>query len=131
MKITKDFPGLKYEDGIYKFDGSILTAEALQIELDSWLFVSGSIEAGHGIKAGDGIKAGHGIEAGWGIEAGLSIKCKILFARYFVFAGLAIWKKAEGEDMVVECEKLEADVKYGTVRILQATKKPKKTENAD
>ena len=119
MKITKDFPGLKYEDGIYKFDGSILTAEALQIELDSWLFVSGSIEAGHGIKAG------------WGIEAGLSIKCKILFARYFVFAGLAIWKKAEGEDMVVECEKLEADVKYGTVRILQATKKPKKTENAD
>jgi hypothetical protein len=66
-----------------------------------------------------GISAGWGCEAGGGIKAGLSIRCKLVLSFAFhLFAGIASWKKAEGEDLVVEAKRIDGDVKYGTVRLL-------------
>ena len=121
MKITKDFPGLVDELWCFRFIGSIETEESLEIDLGSkWLIVSGSVKAGEGIKAGMGIKAGEGIKAGWGIKAGLSIRChgELKFA-FHLFAGIASWKKADGDDLLVEAKRIDGDVKHGTVRLLQ------------
>ena len=120
MKITKEFPGLVEESWCFRFAGSIQTEWSIEIDLgNKWLIVSGRIKAGWGIEAGAGIKAGGGIEAGWGIEAGLSIRCKLVLSFAFhLFAGIASWKKAEGEDLVVEAKRIDGDVKYGTVRLL-------------
>ncbi len=74
MKITKDFKGLKYVGGHYEYNGDIETTEDLVIELDSWLYVTGSIEAGWSIEAGGSINAGEFIEAGRSINAGGSIE---------------------------------------------------------
>ena len=108
MKITKEFPGLVEESWCFRFAGSIQTEWSIEIDLgNKWLIVSGRIEAGEGIKAG------------WGIEAGLSIRCKLVLSFAFhLFAGIASWKKAEGEDLVVEAKRIDGDVKYGTVRLL-------------
>ena len=114
MKITKGFPGLVEESWCFRFASSIETEGSIEIDLgNKWLIVSGRIEAGGGIEAGCGIKAG------WGIEAGLSIRCKLVLSFAFhLFAGIASWKKAEGEDLVVEAKRIDGDVKYGTVRLL-------------
>jgi len=104
MKITKDFPGLVDELWCFRFIGSIETEESLEIDLGSkWLIVSGSVKAGEGIKAG------------------LSIRChgELKFA-FHLFAGIASWKKADGDDLLVEAKRIDGDVKHGTVRLLQA-----------
>lgn len=71
MKITKNYPGLtRSENGDYILNGSLISEEGIEIELDDSLVVTGKI------KAGGGITAEWGIEAGWVIEAGRDIETR-------------------------------------------------------
>jgi len=75
LVIDEKYRGLRKDEyGQFLFQGNIECDGAIEINLDSWLIVSGSIWAGRGIKASGGIKAGWGIEAGGGIEAGEDIE---------------------------------------------------------
>ena len=75
MVIDKNYPGLVQGDnGTYRYDGSIETAEDLEINLDGCLLVVGSIKAGGYIEASGSILAGECIDAGGPIRAGGSIE---------------------------------------------------------
>ena len=75
MIIDKNYPGLVQTDnGTYRYDGSIETAEDLEINLDGCLLVVGSIKAGGSIRAGECIEASGSIRAGECIEAGGPIR---------------------------------------------------------
>ena len=75
MKITNNYPGLtRAESGEYILNGSLISEEGIEIDLDDRLFVTGRIKAGWDIEAVGGITAGDGIKAGWGIEAGSGIE---------------------------------------------------------
>lgn len=90
-----------------EFDGAIIIEANL-----GWVRFEQSLRVASYIFA----KAGTGIEAGWGIEAGLYIRCKLtLTARFNVFAGTTICRKATGEDKEVRVGKLKAEVAYGDV----------------
>ena len=66
MIIDKNYPGLVQTDsGTYRYDGSIETAEDLEINLDGCLLVVGSIKAGGSIRAGECIEASGSIRADW------------------------------------------------------------------
>src|SRR3990167_741426 len=108
VEIDENLDWVKFKKGLY-VNGSI-SAKA-----------GSGIKAGEGIEAGWGIKAGSGIEAGWvikagsGIKAGEGIVCKfVLSFKYNLFAGVALWKKAEGVDKKIVCGKLESGtIAYG------------------
>ena len=120
--IDKDFKGLvKNQYGQYEFQGSIEFDGSIEIKLNYWLIVSGRIEAGSGIEAGEGIKAGEGI------EAGLTIKCQqIISFKCRLFAGIALWKKTEKEEQIIECKRIDGEVGYGEVRLLKEKQEAKK-----
>ena len=132
MKITSKFAGLIKKNGYYHFEGSIITNENLEIDLDSLLVVSGGIvaggrivakwgiEAGWEIIAGGEIVAGGGIKAGGGIIAALSIKCKReIIVGLFVFAGTCTWRETTPEENIIECAYIAPKkVKSGVVRLL-------------
>ena len=74
MKITKNYPcSTRAENGDYILNGSLISEEGIEIELDDSLVVTGKIKAGGGIKAGCGIKAGTYIDCGKRIFAGTSV----------------------------------------------------------
>lgn len=92
MKITKDYPGLTIsENGEYILNGDLISDESIEIDLDDYLVVTGSIKEKYGIKAICGIKAGWDIQAGWVIQAGFGIEavCGIT-AGWSIKAGLNI-----------------------------------------
>ena len=128
MKIIKITKSDLDQDNFYNKEeiGKWNEYENVSVEIDEnldWvkfkkgLYVNGSIsaKAGSGIKAGEGIEAGWGIKAGSGIEAGEGIVCKfVLSFKYNLFAGVALWKKAEGVDKKIVCGKLESGtIAYG------------------
>lgn len=83
MVIDKNYQWLVQEDnGTYRYDGSIETAEDLEINLDGCLLVVGSIKADWYIDAGGSIRAGECIKAGEYIEASGSIR-----ADWYIDAG--------------------------------------------
>src|SRR3990167_9850623 len=120
VEIDENLDWVKFKKGLY-VNGSISAKAGSGIKAGEgieagWGIKAGSgIEAGWGIKAGSGIKAGEGIKAGWGIKAGSGIEagegivCKfVLYFKYNLFAGVALWKKAEGVDKKIVCGKLES-----------------------
>ena len=86
----------------------------------------GIVALGGGIEArGGGIVArGGGIEArGGGIVAALTVRCKkTLSFKSRIFAGTATWKKTTPEEQIIECEKIEGEIGYGTLRLLEKKK---------
>jgi len=132
MVIDKKFKGLKDEGWRYVFNGDIDTEESLEIKLDKYLYVSGSIEAGRYIKSGGYIEAGRYIKADdeSGIVAGLYIKCKTtLIFGLKCFAGICGWREIDNSEKTVTCGKFEGGtLEYG---ILNEIGLPKETEKGD
>ena len=116
MKITKDYPGFtRAENGDYILNGSLISEEGIEIDLDDRLVVTGSIIAVGGIEAGWGIKAGYGIKAGDGIKAGTYIDCGKR-----IFAGTSVYADEDDCDKTIQCAELRnGTVAYGDLIIIK------------
>ena len=114
MKITKDYPGLtRAKNGDYILNGSLISDECIDIELDARLVVTGYIISLREIKAVLGIEAGGGIEAGWGIEAVTYIDCGKR-----IFAGTSVYNDDDDCDKTIKCAELRNGmVAYGDLVI--------------
>ena len=120
MKITKAYKGItRQKNGDYVITGDLISDEDIEIELDDWLRVTGSIISKKTIRIKKTIVAGNRIEAGDGIKAGLSIDCKWIKARLRIFAGLCTWKNPSEEEMTITCEELkEGIIAFGRLNLI-------------
>lgn len=125
MKITKKYPGLtRAKNCDYILNGSLISEEGIEIDLDDRLFVTGRIKAGWdieavggitagcGIEAGRDIEAGDKIESGWGIKSGGGIKAgTYIDCGKRIFAGTSVLEDADTCDKTIRC----AELRNGTV----------------
>ena len=121
MVIDKNYPGLVQGDsGTYRYDGSIETAEDLEINLDGCLLVVGSIKAGGYIDAGWSIRAGECIEAGSGIIAWAQISAgSYISVKGRVLAGISPSCPSDKCDKMIRCTELRSgEVCYGDLVII-------------
>ena len=133
MVIDKNYQGLVQADnGTYRYDGSIETAEDLEINLDGCLLVVGSIKAGGYIEASWSIRAGECIEASGSIRAGGSIEAgsgiiawaqisagSYISVKWRVLAGISPSCPSDKCDKMIRCTELRSgEVCYGDLVII-------------